>query len=545
MAADWKIDFPTLGDLADAWVQAHCVVPDSHQRGAPFVWSDWQFWCAANFYRIRDEATFDPNNPPRNQAFTYRRGQVIGSQKSGKGPWAATLTCVEAVGPSQFAGWAEDGDVYACEDNGCGCGFVYAYQPGEPKGARHPSPLIQLTATSEDQVDNTYRPLANMVRIGPLSELMAVREGFIRILNRGGGMDMDRIDAVTAAANSRLGNPISFALQDETGLWVKSNGMVKVAETQRRGAAGMGGRTLETTNAFDPAQDSVAQRTYESSATDVFRFHDPPPANLSYRNKRERRKIHQHNYRYSPWVPIDSIDAEAAELMEKDPAQAERFFGNRIVADYDSYFDAEAWARVAVPVEVPDGATIALGFDGSQYDDWTSIRARWFDGDALYGFTPRFADDRPTCWNPSDFGGEIPRGEVQAAVEELFDRYNVVRFYLDPPFWQSEIDAWAARFGEKVVVQWPTYRVRQMAAALERMRTDITAGKFTHDGDQTVLNHIRNARRVRRSGGVIIGKPNDHQKIDLVMADALAHEAACDARAKGLTRRVQRRVLIY
>jgi putative lipoic acid-binding regulatory protein len=26
-------------------------------------------------------------------------------------------------------------------------------------GARHPSPLIQLTATSEDQVDNVYKPL--------------------------------------------------------------------------------------------------------------------------------------------------------------------------------------------------------------------------------------------------------------------------------------------------------------------------------------------------------------------------------------------------
>ena len=68
------------------------------------------------------------------------------------------------------------------------------------------------------------------------------------------------------------------------------------------------------------------------------------------------------------------------------------------------------------------------------------------------------------------FGGEVPRGEVQAAVEELFERFRVVRMYLDPEPWRPEIDAWAARFGEKVVVQWPTYR--QMAAVLERLRTD-------------------------------------------------------------------------
>jgi hypothetical protein len=56
-----------------------------------------------------------------------------------------------------------------CEDHGCGCGWTYEYEPGEPKGIRHPSPLIQLTATSEDQVDNIYRPLTAMIRMGPLA----------------------------------------------------------------------------------------------------------------------------------------------------------------------------------------------------------------------------------------------------------------------------------------------------------------------------------------------------------------------------------------
>jgi hypothetical protein len=94
-------------------------VPDGYSRRQPFKMSDWQFWVTANHYRIRDDAKFDPADPPRNQAFFYRRSQVVAPQKTGKGPWSASITCVEAVGPSQFIGWAGPDDVYRCADNGC------------------------------------------------------------------------------------------------------------------------------------------------------------------------------------------------------------------------------------------------------------------------------------------------------------------------------------------------------------------------------------------------------------------------------------------
>lgn len=343
MATDFVVDFPTLGDLADGWIKRHCHVPDGFARKRPFEMADWQFWITANHYRVREAAQWRPEKPLLNQAFHYRRSLIVAPQKTGKGPWAATITCFEAVGPSIFGGWAQDGDVYACEDHGCECGWVYEYLPGEPKGIRHPSPLIQLTATSQEQVDNIYRPLKAMIGMGSLKDLMKVREGFIRIIAGNDDPDMDRIDAVTASAMSRLGNPISFAFQDESGLYTKTNKMRKVAETQRRGAAGMGGRTIETTNAWDPSEESVAQTSWESKATDVFKFFRQPPADLSYRNKRERRKIHQHVYEGSWWVDLDSIEAEAAELMERDPAQAERFFGNRLVQGMGAWLPEGLW----------------------------------------------------------------------------------------------------------------------------------------------------------------------------------------------------------
>jgi hypothetical protein len=337
------VDFPTLGDLLDAWYEQHCRVPDGFTRGAAFKMSDWQFWCTANHYRIRPDAYWDAEKPLLNQAFVYRRSQVVAPQKTGKGPWAAATTTGEAVGPTIFAGWAEAGEVYSCADNGCGCGWTYEYISGEPKGVRHPSPLIQLTATSEDQVDNILRPLKAMIRLGPLSDLLLIREDFIRIVGEGGDEDMDRIDAVTSNAQSKLGNPISFAFQDESGLYTKTNKMIKVAETQRRGAAGMGGRTIETTNAWDPSENSTAQRTFESQSRDVFKFFRQPPPHLSYGNKRDRAAIHKYVYEGSPWVDLNSIEGEASELMETDRAQAERFFGNRLVSGSGAWLRDGAW----------------------------------------------------------------------------------------------------------------------------------------------------------------------------------------------------------
>jgi hypothetical protein len=57
----------------------------------------------------------------------------------------------------------------------------------------------------------------------------------------------------------------------------------------------MGGRAEETTNAWDPNENSVAQRTAEAAdrTGDIFRWHPLPPKGLSYRNKVERRKIHR------------------------------------------------------------------------------------------------------------------------------------------------------------------------------------------------------------------------------------------------------------
>lgn len=519
----FRYDFPTLWVALD-WVTQHARVPDGFDRGAPFVLSGWQEWCLANAYRVRPEAQ-------RGQlatAFHWRRSQIVMPQKAGKGPYSAARICVEAVGPALFAGWASGGEAWDCRDHGCGCGWVYAYEPGEAMGMPWPTPLIQITAFSNEQTSNIYDALRPMIELGPLADLIPhTGEVFTRLPNDG------RIDTVTSSQQSRLGQRVTFVPQDETGIWTKGNRMVAVAETQRRGLAGMGGRAEETTNAWDPGENSVAQRTAHAATTrgDIFRHHPLAPAHLSYRDKRDRRRIHRHVYAGSPWVDLDVIEPEAGELLEVDPAQAERFFGNRIVAGLGSWMPDGLWeSSERANTVVPDGATVVLGFDGSDSDDWTAIRAVT---EAGHRFTPTYGPDRrPTIWNPSQWGGSIPRGEVDAAVDELCRRYRVRRAYCDPRDWQSEIGAWALRHGEDVFVEWATYRIAQMHAALNRSLTDLKSGRATHDACPITAEHIGNARKVAKPGDrYILAKPNNHQKIDVAMADTLAQEAWADLTA--------------
>ncbi|MEU1496999.1 hypothetical protein [Streptomyces sp. NPDC005732] len=521
-----SLDFPTLYVVPD-WIARHCKlqsVGGLDPRPQSFEMYDWQLRITANLYRVKPTAE-------RGQlatAFHYRRAQAIAPQKSGKGPWAAGIVAAEAVGPVLFNGWARGGERFRCSDFRCGCGWVYEYEAGEPMGRSWNQPLIQITATSEDQTDNTYRPLQAMIRNGPLAEVMKVGEQFIRLPGDG------RIDVVTASAQSRLGNPITFAVMDETGIWTDGNGMTKVATTQRRGLAGMAGRSLETTNAWDPTENSVAQKTAETKVKDVYRYHRLPPKGLNYADKAERRKIHAAVYLGSHHIDLDSIEGEAAELMEKEPAEAERFYGNRITAGMGTWLQQDRWdARIAVQ-EVPDGATIALGFDGSDVDDWTGIRAETMDG---YQFTPTYGpDNRPCIWDPADWDGQVPRLEVDAAVAELFDRFNVVRMYGDPPYWTSEMAAWQARHGEKRVTEWQTYRATQMHAACEQLLTDVTKKDttFRHDGCESTSIHVRNARKAARPAKrYVLRKATHLQKIDLAVISVLTHEAACDAIAAG------------
>lgn len=533
-------EFPSLGWLLGdegGWIEQHCVIPDGDLLGEPLLLTDEMLTFLVWHYRLHPDASGDRWR----SAWAYRRSQLVRPQKWGKGPLSAAMICAEAVGPVRFAGWAAGGEVYRCDDYGCGCGWEYAYDVGDPMGRPWPasSVWVQVTATSEDQTDNVYRALTPMIEEGPLADLIP-DTGDTRINVPGGG----KIEPVTSSGRARLGQRITFSVQDETHCWLETNGGWKLSETQRRNLSGTGGRAVETTNAWDPSEQSVAQRTAEARARDLYRDHRIP-ARPSLGNKQERRKALRFAYGESmtakagsgvrPWVDLDRIDGEAVEIAEKDPGQAIRFYWNIPDAGSGGWLDGDKWDACEVPLVVPDGAAIVLGMDGSDTDDWTAIRAETEDG---YQFTPTYGPDKkPTIWDPAEYGGQVPRLEVKAAVVELMDRFRVARMYLDPPDWKTEGDEWAASYGDKVVLRWETYRPVQMHAAAERLVSDVTKAdsEFMHDGCLVTARHVRNARKAARERGrYVLRKASQAQKIDSCVASILTHEAACDVTAADL-----------
>ena len=536
---NFTVDFPTLFVAAD-WVTRHCVVPDGFDAGQPFELAGWQAWCLLNFYRLKLSAKVGQLAT----AFVNRRAQIVLPQKAGKAPYTGAHVCVEGVGPALFAGWAKGGETWDCRDYGCQCDWVYEYEPGEAMAQPWPTPLIQITAFSEEQTDNIYDALRPMIDKGPLSHIIPkTGEEFIRLPNGG------RIDVVTSSAKSRLGQRVTFVPQDETGIWDEQNGMVKVAHTQRRGLSGMGGRSEETTNAWDPGEQSVAQRTAESAAEDVFRFHPLPPKDLDYLVKADRAEIHRAVYLDSHWVDLDGIEAEAAEILEEDPGEAERFYGNRVVAGEAKAFDIEQYEALAKASEIKKGALVTVGFDGSLYNDATGLVVT----DVETGHQHMAGVwERPKSLSP-DTEWMVPVDEVDDPVDYIFKHWDVWRMYCDPPYWQEAVDRWMGKYGDDKVIAWWTNHRKKMAFALREFKTDMRPDVMSHDGSEPLVRHVGNSIRrptnMRDEEGKflwLIGKEGakSPNKIDLAMCAVLSWKARGDAIAAGEPKKKKRGRLV-
>lgn len=506
-------EFPTLGYQVAEWVEEMCVVPDGDHAGEPFRLTDeqlrWYLW----HYRLRPDATV----ARKSMAWQFPRGSMlVRPQKWGKGPLSASYTCVEAEGPVVFDGWDAN---------------------GEPVGRPWATPWIQITAVSEDQTDNVYRSLVPMIQLGPLADLIP-DTGETRINLRGGG----RIEPVTASATSRLGQRITAVVQDEPHSWTDRNGGRRLADNQRRNLAGMGGRFMATTNAWNPAELSVAQLTAENP-TGVHIDYPQPPAG-SVRNKRERRKVMRVVYGDSliergGWVDLDRIDVEVEALLKIDPAQAERFFMNRAQAGESVAFDLAAWKDRARPgLVIPDGELVVVGVDGARFQDALAIVAT--DVESGHQWPVHIAERPENAPDEYEHDFELADG----AMLDLFERYQVWRVYVDPEKIEGLVDRWQARWGDDVVLPWWMNRPRQVGYAMRAYREAMVskASPLTHDGDVTLTRHIGNAHKMpltvkddegRPMWSVQKERPGSPNKIDGAAAGVISWEARGDAIAAG------------
>lgn len=496
-------EFPTLGYQVAEFVQAKVVVPDREAAGEPFVLSDDQLRFFLHLYRL----------DPETGKFVYPRGgQVVAPQKWGKGPFTSAWIIAEAhqEGPVRFAGWDA---------------------AGEPVGKPVPTPWIQVTASAEDQTANIWEALVPMITLGDLKAEIP-DTGKTRIYLPGGG----RIEPVTSKGGTRRGQRITAAAQDETSDWTDSSGGQKLADTQRRNLAGTGGRFLDTCNAWDPADESVAERTFKQGAKHGVYCWMPGPGPGSIRNKADRRrmirKVYGSHLLPQGWVDPDRIEGEILALLDRDPAQAERFFINRpFSAEGAAFIEEKLIAAVRSGRRPEPGSTITIGVDGARFRDALAIVA--CDGETGHKWPLKIIERPPKAKQGYQHDFEAADGAMIAAFEE----YHVWRVYIDPQNIGRLVDRWQGRWTDDVVIEWVTSRPKPYGFLVKNYTESLHAGDFTIDDDPTFLQHHRNARTVKTTAQDDKGRPlkiwaKDSQDsprvIDAVPAAGLAEEARGD-----------------
>lgn len=506
-------EYPTLGYGIAEWIEARCAIPDREYVGDPYLLTDEQLRFLLNFYRL---------DPDTGEFYYGRGGQLVRPQKWGKGPFSAAIICAEAQGPVRFSHWDED---------------------GEPVGKAVSTPLIQVTAVSEDQTENVYSALLPMIELGALHGEIE-DTGLGRINLPGGG----KIEPVTASAKSRLGQRVTFVVQDETHSWVESNRGRALADNQRRNIAGMGGRWLSTTNAYDPAEESVAQYTAEHEVDGVYHDDLEAPDTLSIKNKTECRRALRIVYgdsvtgkrtepgKVEPWVNLDRIEAEIKALLPRDPAQAERYFLNRKRAAESAAFSPEVLDSLVNRQEVEPKSFIAVGIDGARFVDGLSIVGTVIETGYQWSIG---IWERPEA-APEDY--QHPYAEIDGALREVFDRFDVWRAYVDPQFIEDWLDNWQGEWGDKRVLEWRTNRPRMIAHAVRNYSDAISNGDVTLAGDPDLLRHLKQAMRRklnvydddhRQMHTLAKDRPDSPRKMDGAMAAVLSWEARGDAIADG------------
>jgi hypothetical protein len=520
-------ELPTLGfDVLD-WIAGHLIVPDGPGAGEPLFFTEEQAQFVLNFYAV------DPVTGKRR----IRRGVLSRPKGWGKSPVVGALCIVEALAPVVPDGWDADGEPV-----------------GRPWTSLGFKAKTQVVAVSEDQTTNTWDPILEMIREGPLSSWPGVEalDTFVTV-PRG------RIDYTTSSAVSREGFRPVFAAMDQTESWTASNGGHKLAATIRRNLTKTGGASLETPNAFVPGESSVAEKSREAWVAQtegrlngdegILYDHREAPATVDIADRESLLDGLRFAYGDSTWVQLERVLFDFWDPAT-DPADGRRFFLNQITSASDAWLSAQEWALCADPTVTvaADKELVTLGFDGSVRDDATAVVAcRVEDGHLwLLG-----------CWEkrPDQAEWQVPREEVDAVIANAFEKFDVALMFGDPPHWQDYMDRWTAEHGS-AVREWWTNRPRAMVAALERFYTavrDTTVDEngtvlhreLSHDGGSVLTRHVLNARRRVGRSGLTISKehPQSDRKIDAAMAAVLAYEARAEAIEKGMNRRRSRRAV--
>jgi hypothetical protein len=504
----------TLGWEGIHWATKYLRQPDGPNAGKRWEFIESQVRFILWWYAL------DPGG-----RWIYYHGVRRWAKGAGKSPFAAVLSMIELLAPVRLEDF----------DNRVVGGCV---------GRKVGMPLVQIGATSHDQANiNTMRMVRALLPKGSrILKDYDVEAGKTIFHVPGGGQLM----VITSSPTTEEGALTTFAILDQTESFYPNNGGVDLAEVMNRNVGKSGSRIIETSNAWEPGAESVAESTYDAWVAQeegrlkgkgkiLYDARVAPP-DVDFEDVSSIRKAVEFAYGDAHWVDTDNIveDRILSPLTKLDISK--RFYLNWPESPEDAWTTQQLWQRMAEPgFYIEEGDDIALGFDGSRVEDATALIGCHITSG--WTFSLGIWEPRGTRFIPVD--------EVLAAVEQVRKRFHVCAFFADVKEWEEttkilwrdlfttdyELDVWAVPGGrDPQPVAWDMRsHVGEFTQAAEMVLSEIEAEfpTFTHDGDGPLGRHVTNARRRPNRWGISIGKesPKSSRKIDGCVAMIIARHA--------------------
>lgn len=513
----------TLGYEVAAWIEGRrpnkeglrapfggLIQPNGPRARKPFELRPGQLRFLAWWYAVDEDGRWLFNHGVRRLA-----------KGSGKSPFAAILSLAEFCGPVRL----DDFDRRV---------------PGGCRGRQVDMPLVQIAATAESQTANTMRMVRAFAPKG--SEIVARYEldpGKTKYYKLPEGT----LEVITSSATSAEGGEGSFIVADETEHWRPSNGGNELAATLADNLAKSGSRMLETSNAWIPGLQTVAEETWDAwlaqeegrtrGKTRILYDAVIAPPDTVMSDPKSLRRALESIYADCPWVDVTNI-MERIWSPRAKPDDSKRKYLNQPTAAQDAWLAPEQWSALSRPeIRVPDSAEIVLFFDGSKSRDATALMGCEMDSGHVFTLGVWEPD-------PNDDEDMVDVADVDRVVRKTFERFDVLAFFADVKEWESfALTEWPNRYKDDLLVwaapsskppqpiAWDMRGHRiEFARAAEACLEEITAerdvdgvkvfGEFTHDGDPRVHRHMSNCRRRPHQQYVSVGKesPDSPNKID-------------------------------
>lgn len=513
--------WPTLGPKVCEFIEECLVHGPGDLRGEPPKLDDEKRALICRLYEV------------------YPKGHRMAGRRRFR---RAALSLRKGVAKTEFAAW-----IAACELHPDAPVRCVGWDGDDPIGGGVTDPYIPLVAYTEEQSEElAYGALLCILQEGPLAGDFDL--GLTRIMRRDGS---GKAVSLAGAPGPRDGARTTFQVFDETHRMTLPRQIAAhrtmLANLPKRKLADPW--ALEVTTAYSPGEGSVAEGTHEYAKTvadgvksdsKLFFFHRQAGDGHDMETPEGiRAAVMEASGPAASWSDVDGI-VEQWQDPTADKAFLERVWLNRPTQAAVTAFDVDRWKDLAnTNYRVAPRSTIALGFDGARFRDSTALVGCEIETGHLFLIglweRPLLADE----W-------EVPANEVHEAVDDAFATWDVWRLYADPPYWESQVDEWAGKYGADRVVAWWTNRRKQMGYALRAFRGAIEGGELSHDGNRDLTRHIGHANRrnipVRDDENQQLwviqkDRPDSPHKIDAAMAAVLSFEARGDAVAAGVTAR--------